>query len=150
MYENRLPQAGPGMVVIFALIGLIGGIIVGLFNPSGAQRSAGQSFRGGTSPATPPTVSALPEDFYTVILASIGGSQGRTVAETRAGAYRDSGVEDAGVLDSSRYDSLTANYWVVYSGVFSTWQEAMDHRDEIRGAHPDLASCYAKQVVDQS
>jgi len=137
------------MVVVFALIGLIGGILVGLFTPSGAQRIAGQDASDRTGPAPTATVPGLPDDFYTVILSSISNSRDRSVAEARADAFRGSGVENVGVLDSSRYASLTANYWVVYSGVFSTWQDAVDHRDEIRRAHPDFA-CYAKQVTDQS
>lgn len=149
MYENRWPRPGPGMVAVFALIGLIGGILVGLFDPSGAQR-AGQEGSAGTSLAPSSTAAALPDSFYTVILASIGASEGRSVAEARASAYRESGVADVGVLDSSRYSSLAANYWVVYSGVFSTWQEAVDHRDEIRQAHRDLGNCYAKQVTGRS
>jgi hypothetical protein len=134
------------MVAVFALIGLISGILAGLFSPSGTQRGSDRDAR-----ATPTASStALPDDFYTVILASIGASQGRLVADARADDLRASGIDDVGVLDSSRYDSLTANYWVVYSGVFPTWQQAIDHRDKIRASQPDLANCYAKQVTDQS
>lgn len=146
MYENRWPRAGPGMVAVFALIGLIAGIVLGLFSPSGAQRSP----EGDGSGQTTSTAAALPDDFYTVILASIRVSQGRSAAEARAGDYRAAGLEDVRVLESSRYGSLTANYWVVYSGVFSTWQEAVDHREELRASHPDLCGCYAKHVTDQS
>jgi hypothetical protein len=149
MDENRWPRLGPGMVAIFAVMGLIGGILVGLFSPSGAERSPDQDGSGRSSPAST-AASELPDEFFTVILASIGTSQGRPVAEARADEFRAAGVEDVGVLDSSRYGSLTANYWVVYSGVFSTWREAVDHRDEIRGSHPGLANCYAKQVTGES
>jgi hypothetical protein len=149
MDEDRWPRPGPGMVAVFALIGLIGGILFGLFSPSGAQRPD-QNVSDRTSEASSSTVAALPDNFYTVILASIATSAGRSVAQARADAYRNSGVDNVGVLDSSRYGSLTAHYWVVYSGVFPTWREAIDHRDEIRGAHPDLANCYAKQVTDRS
>jgi hypothetical protein len=137
------------MVAVFALIGLIGGILVGLFNPSGVQRPD-QNVSDRTSGAPSSTVAALPDNFFTVILASIGTSEGRSAAEARADAYRNSGVKNVGVLDSSGYNSLAADYWVVYSGVFSTWQEALDHRDKLRGTHPDLANCYAKQVTDRS
>jgi hypothetical protein len=149
MDENRWPRPGPGMVAIFAVIGLIGGILAGLFNPSGAQRGPDQA-AGDRGQASSTTTSTLPKSFYTVILASIAVGQGRSAADARASAYRDAGVEDVGVLDSSRYHSLSADYWVVYSGVFSTEQEAIDRRDRIRKAHPDLANCYAKQVTDSS
>jgi hypothetical protein len=137
------------MVAVFALIGLIGGIMVGLFSPSGAQRPDLRA-SDRTSPATSSTEATLPDSFYTVILRSIGASEGRSTAEARAEAYRNSGVENVGVLDSSRYGSLNANYWVVYSGVFSTWQEALDRRDQIRGTQPELGNCYAKKVTDRS
>jgi hypothetical protein len=137
------------MVAIFAVIGLIGGILAGLFNPSGAQRAPNRDVADRARASTT-TAAALPKNFYTVILASIAEGQGRSVADARAKAYRDAGVEDVGVLDSSRYHSLSTNYWVVYSGVFSTWQEALDQRDRIREAHPDLANCYAKQVTDSA
>lgn len=138
------------MVAIFAVIGLIGGILAGLFDASGAQRGPGQDASDRTAQVPSSSSAALPKSFYTVIVASVVVSQGRSVAEARAKAIRESGVEDVGVLDSSRYRSLSANYWAVYSGVFSTWQQAKDHRDQIRAAHPDLANCYAKQVTDRS
>jgi SPOR domain len=137
------------MVAVFALIGLIGGILAGLFNPSGAQRSPGQDVSDRSAQAPSSSATALPKSFYTVIVASVAISQSRSVANARAKAIRESGVEDVGVLDSSRYRSLSAKYWAVYSGVFSTWQEAKDHRDQIRAAHPDLGNCYAKQVTNQ-
>jgi hypothetical protein len=149
MDENRRLRPGPGIVAIFAAIGLIGGILVGLFNPSGAQRGPDQA-AGDRGQASSPTASTLPNSFYTVILASIAVGDGRSAADARARSYRDAGVEHVGVLDSSRYHSLSADYWVVYSGVFSTWQEAVDQRDRIREAHPDLANCYAKQVTGSS
>jgi SPOR domain len=146
MDEYRWPRPGPLMVVVFALIGLIGGIAAGLLAPAGAQR--GSPSVANDEVTVPPTrAPALPDDFYTVILASIGSEQDRSVANQRAAAYRDAGVADAGVLDSSSYSSLTKDYWVVYSGVFSSEQDALDHRDEIRQAHPDLGNCYVKQVT---
>ena len=146
MDEYRWPRPGPGMVVVFALIGLIGGIAAGLLAPAGAQRGSQQD--GGDQATVPPTrAPALPDDFYTVILASISAEQDRSVANQRAAAYRDAGVADVRVLDSSTYASLSKDYWVVYSGVFSSEQDALDHRDEIRQAHPDLGNCYVKQVT---
>jgi SPOR domain len=146
MDEYRWPRPGPGMVAVFALIGLIGGIAAGLLAPAGAQRGPQQD--GGDQVAvTESTAPALPDGFYTVILASISSEQDRSVADQRAAAYRDAGVAGVGVLDSSSYTSLTKDYWVVYSGVFPSEQEALDHRDEIRQAHPDLGNCYVKQVT---
>jgi SPOR domain len=146
MDEYRWPRPGPGMVAVFALIGLIGGIAAGLLAPAGAHRGSQQD-GGDQVAATGSSTPAPPGDFYTVILASISSEQGRSVADQRAAAYRDAGVAGVGVLDSSTYASLTKGYWVVYSGVFPSEQDALDHRDEIRQTHPDLGNCYVKQVT---
>jgi hypothetical protein len=149
MDENGWPRPGPGMVAVFALIGLIGGALAGLLAPSGAQRGSQSAAGDQTTTAPTTTVAGLPASFYTVILASIPGSEGRQVAEARADTYRNAGIENVGVLDSSRYGSLSDSYWVVYSGVFPSLKDAETQRDQIHGAHPDL-NCYAKQVTDQS
>jgi hypothetical protein len=150
MDENRWPRPGPGMVAVFALIGLIAGAVIGLFSPSGTQQgSQGGAAAGTTSPSST-TLTELPGNFYTVILASIPESRGLREAEARAATFRNAGVENVGVVASSRYGSLSDPYWVVYSGVFTSLEEAVGRRDEIEKAHPGLCNCYAKQVKDPS
>jgi hypothetical protein len=151
MYENRWPRPGPGMVVVFAVVGLIVGILVGLFNASNA--------RGGGDPSgqlsdetsiTHPSGGDLPESFYTVVVNSIPRSKDRAVAEARAEVLKGEGVEDVGVLDPSQYSSLAPNFWAVYSGVFKSQDEAAAHRDQLRDRFPDLRGCYLKIVTNQS
>jgi hypothetical protein len=139
------------MVMLFAVVGLIAGILAGLFNPAGSRQDPTQATsqrRGGTSTTT--QVATLPDDFWTVVLASIPRSRDRSEAEARAASYREEGVQDVGVLDPQQYSSLNSNYWAVYSGVFQDVDEALRHRDELRDSFPDLSKAYHKQVTNQS
>ena len=62
-------------------------------------------------------------DGYTIVIASIPKGA-RAEATRRAKAASDAGLEDVGLLDSSRYPSLVPGYLVVFSGVFSSRGEA--------------------------
>jgi hypothetical protein len=137
------------MVVLFAVVGLIAGILAGLFNPAGSRQEAGQGVQRGGDESTTTEVAALPDRFYTVVLASIPRSRDRSVAEARAARFRSEGVTDVGVLDPNRYSSLSDN-WAVYSGVFEAQSDATAHRDELRDRFPDLASAYLKFVRNES
>ncbi len=151
MDENRWLHAGPGMVALFAVIGLIVGILAGLFNPAGTQREPGQDLSDQRSEETTTTHAAtLPDTFYTVVLASVSRSKGRSGAEARAEAFRTEGVKDAGVLDPTRYSTLADDFWAVYSGVFESHLEATQHRDKLRNRFPDLAGAYVKFVRNVS
>ncbi len=150
MDENRWPRPGPGMVALFAVVGLIAGILAGLFNPAGSQQGPGQGVSESRRDETTTTqVQGLPHSFYTVVLASLQRSRDRSDAEARAAAFRSEGVEDVGVLDPRDYSSLSNN-WAIYSGVFETQREATQHRDDLRGRFPDLAGAYVKTVSNQS
>jgi hypothetical protein len=139
------------MVVMFAVVGLIVGILAGLFNPVGSRREAGQGFSDRRGDQTATTLAdELPETFYTVVLASVSRSLDRSEAEARARAFRAEGVKDVGVLDPKRYASLKDGFWAVYSGVFETQAEAAQHRDELRARYRDLASAYLKTVDNRS
>lgn len=137
------------MVVLFAVVGLIAGILAGLFNASGSRQDPGQAVGQPGDEPTTTQVAALPDRFYTVVLASIPRSRDRSVAEARAERFRDEGVADVGVLDPNRYSSLSHN-WAVYSGIFEAQGDATAHRDELRDRFPDLASAYLKLVTNES
>lgn len=64
------------------------------------------------------------EDGWTVALASLPQTGGRTAALTRARKARTQGLPQVGVLDSSRYASLHPGYWIVFTGVYSSEAEA--------------------------
>lgn len=57
---------------------------------------------------------------YTVVLASVPFTSGRTFALSRARAAKAAGLPKAGVLVSAEYPSLRAGYYVVFSGVYAT------------------------------
>jgi len=147
-YDRDWFRPGAGMVALFTAVGLIAGILVGLFNPSGVHRGQGEGLDDQrTEQSTSPTgVGALPDPFYTVVLASIPISRDRSEAEARAQALRGEGVKDAGVLDPERYSSLSPKFWAVYSGVSSNQDVALAYRDDLRERYPDLAGCSLKEV----
>jgi hypothetical protein len=55
---------------------------------------------------------------YTDILVSLPESAGREPAVGRARQARSAGLQDVGVLLSSRHSTLRAGYWVVFAGVY--------------------------------
>jgi hypothetical protein len=150
MDENRWPRPGPGMVVMFAVVGLIAGILTGLFNPAGSRQDPGQGLSQRTDAPATTRSDALPERFYTVVLASVARSRDRSEAEARAEEFRGEGIQDVGVLDPERYASLSDGFWAVFSGVFETQGEAADHRDELRASYRNLANAYLKTVNNDS
>jgi hypothetical protein len=138
------------MVLLFAVVGLIAGILAGLFSPAGSRQDSAQGVgqrRGNDSTTT--QVAALDNRFYTVVLASIPRSRDRSVAEARAEGFRAEGVEDVGVLDPNRYSSLSDN-WAVCSKAFESLRDATAYRDELRARFPDLGGAYPKLVTTES
>ncbi len=74
------------------------------------------------------------EDGWTVVLAAVPQSSGRTLGLTRARAARAKGLPQVGVLDSSRYASLHPGYWIVFSGVYASEAEATSALEDARRA----------------
>jgi hypothetical protein len=62
---------------------------------------------------------------YTVVLAVIPAAAGSGPAHARALAALKARLPDVGVLASSRYASLHPGYSVVFSGVYTTLDEAL-------------------------
>ena len=137
------------MVVVSAMVGLIAGILAGLFNPSGIQGSAGRDLSREPGEPTTTTAPPLPETFYTVVLTSVPRSEDRSEVEARAQDFRGEGIQDVGVLDHSRYSSVNPDYWAVYSGVFESEERAAAHRDDLQSRYPDLARCYVRKVTNE-
>jgi hypothetical protein len=73
------------------------------------------------------------EDGWTVVLASLPQTAGRRAADERARKARAAGLEQVGVLDSSRYASLHPGYWVVFTGIYSSEAEATSALEAARG-----------------
>jgi hypothetical protein len=79
-------------------------------------------------PAAPVTrtLKAWPtgQSGWTVILQSVPAGNGRTFALAQARAAQHSGVTDVGILDSSQYSSLHPGYYVLFSGVYNSFDDA--------------------------
>jgi hypothetical protein len=73
---------------------------------------------------------------YTVVLATIPLETGPAAARSQALAALQSGLRDVGVLVSSSYSGLHPGYLVVFSGVYSTLEEAQSALASIRPVFP--------------
>jgi hypothetical protein len=82
---------------------------------------------------------------YTVVLASIPVSSGKTGAKEKALEAIHAGLEDVGVLRSSDFSSLHPGYYVVFSGIYKSQSAAAKHLVAARKAGFD--SPYAKRVA---
>ena len=81
---------------------------------------------------------------HTIVLASIPKERGRNAADRKANEAIDRGLSEVGVLDSSQYSSLTAGYYVVFTGIYDTQQEAENGLAGARAANYPLA--YVREV----
>ena len=82
-------------------------------------------------------------DGHTVVIAALPTTVGADAARARALAAVAAGLPAVGVLDSSRYASLHPGYWIVFSGVYGSLDEAL-------AALPQAArharSAYAQEI----
>ena len=101
----------------------------------GGFATAPSSSPGG-APVGPSGVAEWPteEAGWTIALAALPQTAGRTAAVKRARAARKRGLPQVGVLDSSRYASLHPGYWMVFSGVYSSEAEATSALEDARRA----------------
>jgi hypothetical protein len=92
------------------------------------------------------TVIAWPagREGYTVVLASYRHSRGRVFVEDQAEDAIAAGLTDVGVLDSSRFASLEAGYYVVFYGIRDTESEAVSARSRARNA--GYTNAYVREV----
>jgi hypothetical protein len=103
--------------------------------PPEPTTAAGTATTPPTEPPSPPPARRLIEwpagqNGYTVVLYSIPRtSDGRRNALTKARAALDVGLEQVGVLDSSRFSSLHPGYYVVFTGVYTALGAAQTGRE---------------------
>lgn len=104
-----------------------------------------------TTPQPPPppatgTITEWPagQNGWTIVLASIPQSGGRATALSDARKAISAGLTDVGVLDSSEFSSLHSGYYVVFSGIFNSEQEAKSALDTAKGSYPQA---YTRQIV---
>jgi hypothetical protein len=82
---------------------------------------------------------------WTLVLASLPASSGRDRAMAKAREALTAGLEQVGVLDSSRFSSLHPGYHVVFSGVYRTLSEAQDAAS--RAADQGFGNSYARRIT---
>jgi hypothetical protein len=142
-YDIRWPRPGPAMVLVAAFVGLIGGIVLGLAVSafSGPPTKANAS----APPTSAPVSTTLPSRFYAVIIASIPLDQPRSVVEARARSLAAQGYRQVGVLDPNQYQPLSQ--WAIYSGVFSTFDQAAGRRDQLVAQFPGRTRPYVKGPI---
>ena len=87
----------------------------------------------GTGPAPPKQTTAPPPTLkewpagksgWTVVLASLPTANGRPFALAQARTAEHSGLQAVGIIDSSQYASLHPGYYVLFSGVYTSFDDA--------------------------
>ena len=97
------------------------------------------------APVTAPVPSRRPKPAvlrwrgrgYTVVLASVPERAGKNAARAVAVRARATGIDQVGVLRSSRYRSLTPGYRVVFSGVYRSSAAALAATRRISRRFPE-------------
>jgi hypothetical protein len=137
------PAAAAALV---AAGGAAAAIAAGADDPDRSTIVALAPLRAAAPPATQPAKLRLwpRRDGYTIVLAALPTTVGAKAARARALAAASSGVPDVGVLASSRYASLHPGYWIVFSGVYPTLDEALAG---LPRAARHVRSAYAQQIT---
>jgi hypothetical protein len=136
-----------GAAALVAAGGGAAAIAAGADDPERGTIVALTPLRAASSPpaGTPSRLRLWPRrDGYTVVLAALPKTVGANAARARALAAVGAGVPDVGVLDSSRYASLHPGYWIVFSGVYRTLDEAIA---ALPRAIRHTRSAYAQQIA---
>jgi hypothetical protein len=81
---------------------------------------------------------------FTVVLASLAHSDGLPSARKTVQKAIGAGLTDVGVLNSDNYSSLRAGYYVVFSGIFDTLDEAKGNLSTAQGTFPQA---YTRRIV---
>jgi hypothetical protein len=84
------------------------------------------------------------QNGYTVVLASLPESAGRAAAVRAAQNASQQGLTDVGALNSSEFSSLHPGYWVVFSGIYNSLQEAQAGLDTARASYPQA---YTREIA---
>lgn len=86
------------------------------------------------------------KDGYTVVLRSTPTGDGRGDADAAAQRAISAGLPQVGVLDSGNYSSLRSGYYVTFTGVYDTLNEAEGALPRARSAGFPLA--YVREVAN--
>ena len=90
--------------------------------PTGSSAAPEQT----APPAPAPTLKAWPtgQSGWTVVLQSLPTINGRAFALAQARAAQHSGLAEVGIIDSSQYSSLHPGYYVLFTGVYNSLDDA--------------------------
>ena len=102
--------------------------------------------RGRPAPKPPPgTLVAWPDtNGFTVVLASLPVSGGLEAAKAKAKRAVRAGLPKVGIIVSSGYASLHPGYYVIFSGVYSSLDEAQTAASAAESRFPNA---YARQIA---
>jgi hypothetical protein len=77
-------------------------------------------------PAAPLTLKAWPagRSGWTVVLQALPTKNGRSFALAQARAAIHGGLEDVGIIDSSQFASLHPGYYLLFTGIYSSFDDA--------------------------
>jgi hypothetical protein len=85
-------------------------------------------------------------DGFTIVLKSVPVSEGRAQADAAAQQARTNGLPQVGVLSSSNYSSLTPGYYVAFSGIYSSENQATTALPNARSK--GFPTAYVREVRD--
>ena len=100
--------------------------------------------RPSTTRTGPHLISWPAGNGYTVVLATIPLAQGAPAARAKAQLALKRRLPKVGILVSSSYPSLQPGYYIVFSGIFVSLEEAQSSLDTAKAAFP---AAYARPIV---
>src|SRR5262249_22199174 len=109
---------------------------------SAAKRS--QAHPGPAKTGTGDLISWPGGDRYTIVLADLPLQAGPTAVRAKAQEAIRAGLHDVGVLISSSYSSLHPGYYMVFSGVYDSIEEA---QGALPAARPRFPGAFASQIA---
>jgi cell division septation protein DedD len=112
-----------------------------------AATTPGSTAATKTTKARPATLIDWPatkSSAYTVVLVSLPSAGGHAAALAQAHKALGAGLQQVGVLDSARFATLHPGYFVVFSGIFSSYSDA---GSALSQAHANgFSAAYVRQV----
>jgi hypothetical protein len=84
------------------------------------------------------------QDGWTIVLASIPQSAGRAAAVREARKASGAGLSEVGLLNSSDFSSLHSGYFVLFSGVYTSEEEATSAFDTAKSSYP---GAYIREII---
>jgi hypothetical protein len=97
----------------------------------------------GKKPVYPILYSWPDGNGYTIVLESVPATRGLVAAHAKAQAAAAKGLRQVGILDSSRYASLHPGYYVIFSGVYGSLEDA---QTALQTVSPRFPAAYARQI----